>query len=254
MASDPGALPIPDPKRHESKRVAQMFGSIAPSYDLLNHLLSLNVDRLWRRAAVKSLAPEPGGFYLDLCTGTGDLAFSLLKRVPARVLGVDFSGPMLDLAREKARRRGASGFCPARGDAMCLPLRAASVDGAMVAFGVRNFENLERGLGEMARVLRSGGRAVILEFSEPRGRLFGAVYRWYFRALLPRIGRLVSGSSGAYAYLPASVEAFPDAEALAGLFDGAGFEVLRQRPLTGGIATLHILRRTATGSPGGGGA
>ncbi len=239
---------LPDPGRREGALVAQMFNAIAPTYDLLNHLLSLNVDRYWRRAAIRTLDPQPGRLYLDLCTGTGDLALALLRKAEARVLGVDFSRGMMLLARQKAGDEPRLGL--AQGDALGLPLSDASVDGLMVAFGVRNFEDLDAGFREMARVLKQGAKGVILEFSEPRGRLFGAVFRLYFRRILPVLGRVISPSSGAYNYLPASVSRFPDAQGLRDRFEAAGLRVRSQRPLTGGIATLHLVEKS--GEAGGG--
>jgi len=234
---------LPDPERREGALVAQMFNAIAPTYDFLNHLLSLNVDRYWRRVAIRTLEPVSGGVYLDLCTGTGDLAVALLKRASARVVGLDFSRGMMARAIRKAGAGSALDLV--QGDALDLPLADRCVDGAMVAFGVRNFEDLDRGFLEMARVLRPGGRAVILEFSEPRGRLFGSLFRFYFRRVLPVLGRLISPSSGAYNYLPASVSRFPDSEELKGRFKRSGFLVRSQRPLTGGIATLHCVEKPA---------
>ncbi len=232
---------LPDPGRREGALVAQMFNAIAPTYDLLNHLLSLNVDRYWRRAAIRTLDPEPGRLYLDLCTGTGDLALALLRKAGARVLGVDFSRGMMLLARKKAGDEPRLGL--AQGDALVLPLAADSVDGLMVAFGVRNFEDLDAGFREMARVLKPGAPGVILEFSEPRGRFFGALFRFYFRRILPVLGRIISPSSGAYNYLPASVSRFPDAQGLRQRFEASGLRVRSQRPLTGGIATLHHVEK-----------
>lgn len=216
-----------------------MFGAIAPTYDFLNHLLSLNVDRLWRRRAVKALDPRPGEVVVDLCTGTGDLALALGNR-GARVLGVDFSRPMLEQALRKGRRGGLRFVL---GDALSLPLGDRSVDGVTVAFGVRNFEDLRAGLVEMARILKPGGRLVVLEFSRPRPGLFGSLYRLYFQRVLPAIGRLVSGVQGPYGYLPATVDLFPDAPAFADLLKRSGFGSVAQTPLTGGIATLHVARR-----------
>lgn len=216
-----------------------MFGAIAPTYDLLNHLLSLNVDRLWRREAVRALDPRPGEVVVDLCTGTGDLALALARR-GARVLGVDFSRPMVERALKKKPR---GSLCLALGDALRLPLAESAADGVTVAFGVRNFEDLPAGLGEMARILKPGGRLVVLEFSTPRPGLFGALYRLYFQRVLPAVGRWVSGVRGPYGYLPATVDLFPDAPAFGDLLRKAGFERVVQRPLTGGIATLHTARK-----------
>lgn len=230
----------PDPVRREGNDVARMFGAIAPTYDRLNHLLSLHVDRLWRRRAVKSLAARPGSCVVDVCTGTGDLALALLRRVDLKLVGVDFSLPMLQKAGAK---RGGRRLRRVQGDALDLPLRTGAVDGAMVAFGVRNFQDLDRGLKELARVLRPGGRLVILEFSVPRGRIFAPLFRFYFVRVLPWVGRWVSGVEGPYGYLPASVGLFPTHDAFRERLEEAGFSVESQSPLTGGIATLHVAVR-----------
>ena len=240
----------PDPRRRDGGAVEGMFSAIAPTYDLLNHLLSFNVDRSWRRAAVKAAKASPRMTCLDLCTGTGDLALELLRRVPVVAVGADFSGPMLARAKGKAAARKVP-LPLVRADAMRLPFADASFDRLLVAFGVRNFENLERGFSEMARVLRPGGRAVILEFSMPDRSLFGAVYRLYFGRLLPAIGRLVSGRRGAYRYLAATVEGFPPPAELAKKLALAGLRPCEQRPLTGGIATLHVAERPGKAAPDG---
>jgi demethylmenaquinone methyltransferase/2-methoxy-6-polyprenyl-1,4-benzoquinol methylase len=219
-----------------------MFDAIAPTYDRLNHVLSLGLDVLWRRSAVKALAPVPGGKYLDLCTGSGDLAFQILTRPGARVFGVDFSAAMIDLAREKARRRGAR-LGLVRADALALPVPERSLDGITVAFGVRNFQDLDRGLREMARVLKPGGRAVVLEFSEPRKGPFGFLYRSYFKHALPRLGRLVSGDPGAYSYLPATVALFPGPAELAKRLKSAGMDSVKFRLLSGGAVALYTAER-----------
>ncbi|OYW05433.1 MAG: bifunctional demethylmenaquinone methyltransferase/2-methoxy-6-polyprenyl-1,4-benzoquinol methylase [Acidobacteria bacterium 37-65-4] len=227
-----------------------MFSAIASTYDFLNHVLSLNVDRRWRRIAVSALAPRQGDCILDLCTGTGDLAFALMGRSEARVVGVDFSAGMLAVARRKARERGLP-LPLVQADALALPFSDECFEGAMVAFGVRNFEDLDAGLREMARVLKPGGRLAILEFSSPDRPFFGALYWFYFCRVLPRVGRLVSGADGPYSYLPATVEGFPSPQALAGKLAAQGFQLLAQRPLTGGIVTLHLVekRMGSAGTP-----
>ncbi|MEJ2366965.1 MAG: ubiquinone/menaquinone biosynthesis methyltransferase [Acidobacteriota bacterium] len=200
----------------------------------------MNMDRLWRRKAVKSLSPRDGGAYLDICTGTGDLALAVLARVKCRMLGMDFSRPMLDIARGKAEKRGRRlTLCEA--DALHLPIADASIDGAMVAFGVRNFEDLDQGLGEIYRVLKPGGRAVVVELNPLKGRFFARIFNFYFRHILPRIGRIVSRSDHAYGqYLPPSVEEFPPLEEFGRRMTEAGFRLVRQRRLTGGIAGLTV--------------
>jgi demethylmenaquinone methyltransferase / 2-methoxy-6-polyprenyl-1,4-benzoquinol methylase len=240
----------PDPQTRHGRAVADMFTAIASTYDLLNHLLSLNVDRHWRNVTVRALAPGREDLVLDLCTGTGDLALTLARRTGAGVVGADFSSGMLAVAREKIARRNLR-LPLVQADALALPFAAASFSGAMVAFGVRNFEDLDAGLREMARVLVPGGKLAVLEFSSPDRSLFGHLYQFYFRRVLPLVGRLVSGASGPYTYLPATVEGFPDAAAFAGKLRAAGFEVLEQRRLTGGIATLHLARKSGGAGPSG---
>ena len=215
-----------------------MFTAIAPRYDLLNHLLSLNIDRLWRKAAVARLGWEanPTGTYLDLCAGTLDLAAELARRPQFRgaVLGADFVVPMLARGRSKADRA-----VPVAADALSLPFPDAVFDGAMVGFGVRNLADLDAGLSEAARVLKSGARFVILEFATPRFAPLRAAYLLYFRRVLPAIGRAVSKHTDAYSYLPESVLAFPDPDALAARLTAAGFRNVAYHRLTGGIAALH---------------
>lgn len=232
-----------DPVTRKSRAVAGMFGAIAPTYDLLNHLLSLNVDRRWRKAAARALAPAAGAFYLDLCAGTGDLALAILSREPAAYLvGADFCRPMLERAPAKARQAG-SALHLAEADALNLPFKSGGFDGLAVAFGVRNFEDLDRGFNEMARVIKPGGRAVILEFSQPKSALFGALYRFYFNRLLPWVGRLISRDNHAYGYLPATVARFPGPKELTQKLQEAGFERVSHAPLTFGIAMLTVAEK-----------
>ncbi len=218
--------------------VRDMFTDIAPRYDFLNHLLSLNIDRLWRRAAVDRLGWEanPTGTYLDLCAGTLDLAAELARRPEFHgvVLGADFVVPMLARGRSKAGRAVA-----VAADALTLPFPDAMFDGAMVGFGVRNLADLDAGLSEAARVLKSGARFVILEFATPRFAPLRAAYLLYFRRILPAIGRAVSKHTNAYSYLPESVLAFPEPDALAARLTAAGFRNVAYQRLTGGIAALH---------------
>jgi demethylmenaquinone methyltransferase / 2-methoxy-6-polyprenyl-1,4-benzoquinol methylase len=217
-----------------------MFTAIAPRYDFLNHLLSLNVDRSWRRTAVARLGWEakPDGTYLDLCAGTLDLAAELARRegFRGRVIGADFVVPMLALGRDKAPPPRT---VPVAADALALPFPAARFDGALVGFGVRNLVDLDSGLREAARVLKPGARLVILEFATPRLAPLRAIYLFYFRRILPAIGRLVSKHRDAYTYLPESVLAFPEPEALSQRLTAAGFSRVRFERLTGGICAVH---------------
>jgi demethylmenaquinone methyltransferase/2-methoxy-6-polyprenyl-1,4-benzoquinol methylase len=238
-------------------RVREMFGRIAPRYDLLNHLLSLEVDRWWRRRAARrfqDLLARPGARALDVCCGTGDMMAALCGRAhaSAAIFGVDFSRPMLVRAKEKlgvgapaagrgrpARFAGGAPAFLAEVDALRLPFADGAFDLVTVAFGFRNLADYRAALREMRRVLRPGGAVGILEFSEPGRGLFGALYRFYLRRLLPRVGAAFSGDSHAYRYLQTSVAAFPSAEELAGWMRTAGFTGVEYLKLTGSIACLH---------------
>jgi demethylmenaquinone methyltransferase/2-methoxy-6-polyprenyl-1,4-benzoquinol methylase len=225
-------------------RIRSMFAGIAGRYDLLNHLLSLNIDRYWRWRTTRLAPPAGDGPILDVCTGTGDLALAYDRAARGRipVVGSDFCMPMLLPACDKARRRGAAGrvrFLEA--DTQQLPFADDTFQLVAVAFGLRNVTNTDRGIAEMVRVARPGGRVAILEFSRPRNWLFGPLYRFYFRQILPLVGQLVSRSrDNAYTYLPASVLEFPDGEALAAKLRAHGLTAVRWHPLTFGIATLYI--------------
>jgi demethylmenaquinone methyltransferase/2-methoxy-6-polyprenyl-1,4-benzoquinol methylase len=227
-------------------RVAAMFDAIASRYDLLNRVLSAGVDRRWRTRAVRSLQLTGGESVAAVCTGTADIALAVAEATPgaARVVGIDFSGEMLRLGATKIASRGHAGrILLARGDATRLPLRTAAYDAATVAFGVRNVEQPERGLREMHRVLRPGGRLAILEFSIPSSALVRAVYLPYFRHVLPRIGRVVSGHGSAYAYLPASVRSFIPPATMLSLLADCGFRETKATPLTFGIVTMYTGRK-----------
>lgn len=226
--------------------VRGMFSAIAPRYDLLNHVLSANVDRAWRRRALAALGWEraPAGRYLDLCAGTLDVARALCdtRGFHGEVVATDFAEPML---RAGDAKRAGRRIRPVVADALQLPLPPASVAGAIVAFGVRNLADLDAGLREVHRVLAPGARFVILEFSRPRNPLVRLVYQTYFRQVLPRIGRLVSGHGSAYSYLPDSVAHFPVEEELAERLRRAGFAPVRWESLTFGIAALHVATKGA---------
>ena len=230
----------PTPGAPERAAVRSMFDRIAPRYDLLNRVLSAGTDVRWRRRAVDLLELEPPLRVLDLCTGTADLLVEALSRHPrSSGLGVDLAQGMLARGARKLERRGlASRAWLAGGDGERLPVREASHDAALVGFGIRNVSEPLRALREVHRVLRPGGRFVVLEFGVPEG-LLGRLYRGYFTQVLPRIGGLVSGDRSAYSYLPASVASFPKPDAFARLMQDAGFVAVRVQPLSFGIACLH---------------
>ena len=239
MATADQFRPSEGPER--GRQVRRIFSEIAPRYDLLNHLLSLNVDRRWRRRAVDGLDWEgaPDGTYLDACAGTFDLSLELTGRKDFRgkVLASDFARPML---LEGLPKISESPILPVCGDTLRLPFPDASFQGAMVAFGVRNLSDLSRGLEEFSRILKPGRRLVILEFTEPPNAVLRSLYLFYFRRILPLVGRVVSGHPWAYSYLPESVKEFPGPEALAERMARSGFRETRWELLSGGIAALHV--------------
>lgn len=224
-------------------RIRRMFDGIAPKYDLLNHLLSLNVDKSWRRRVVQRV-PLTTGPLLDVCTGTGDLAFEYDRVCDdnVQIVGADFSGEMLAAAVAKSIRRGSHPRIRfVQADAQQLPFAANEFEVVAIAFGLRNVTDTDRGLAEMTRVALPGGKVAVLEFSRPRHWVLGRAYRAYFRFLLPCVGQLFSRSGDkAYSYLPASVMEFPDGEALAERMRSAGLRDISITPLTCGIATLYV--------------
>lgn len=251
MVRNAGNRAGPPPPRtgQSAAAVRSMFSAIAPRYDLLNHVLSLNTDRRWRRHAVDRLLARgrPGGVYLDACAGTLDLAREIAGRssFSGRVLASDFALPMLARGAGKVDTLPVATVCA---DTLQLPVEEATFDGAVVGFGVRNLADLDAGLGEFARILRPGSPLVILEFTTPAWRPFRALYLLYFRHVLPRIGRIVSRHGSAYDYLPATVLDFPGPQDLASRMRRAGFEEIDWQLLTGGIAAVHVGIRAGQGT------
>lgn len=221
-----------------SNAVREMFAGIAPRYDLLNHVLSLNIDKRWRRAVggeMRTILNRPDAVVLDVACGTGDLSIELKKDARASIVGTDFCRPMLDIAHTKS-----VGSIPyVEGDAMNLPFGDAEFDGVTIAFGLRNLPNVGDGLSELRRVIKPGGKLAILEFSTPIIPGFGRLFNLYFSHILPRIGGAISGSRGAYEYLPESVSKFPDQKNLAEMIRKTGLTNVTYQNLTGGVAALH---------------
>jgi demethylmenaquinone methyltransferase / 2-methoxy-6-polyprenyl-1,4-benzoquinol methylase len=229
----------------QARRVREMFASIAARYDLLNHLLSGNVDKRWRRLVANSLfttLSNREARILDVACGTGDLSLTLFENGQAQIVGIDFCRPMLDIAASKSLRSG-SRIPFVEGDALDLPFGDRSFEAATIAFGLRNLASVEAGFKELLRVLKPGGRVAVLEFSKPKAPVLRSLFKIYFTKILPLFGGLISGSKNAYQYLPDSVARFPDQKELAALMKEAGFEEISFQNLTGGIAALHIGRR-----------
>ena len=223
-------------------KIHYLFSAVAPRYDFLNHFLSLGFDVAWRRVtarALRSVLAQPGSLVVDLCCGTGDLTLALARLSAGKVIGTDFCNPMLLLAHVKVGR-GSRRCLLVESDALVLPFRDNSVDAIAVAFGFRNLADYPRGLREMHRVLKPGGKVAILEFSQVRTPLFGRLFRFYFRHILPGLGNWISGVRGAYNYLQDSVSRFADQQALVAALEGCGFRKVSYRNFTGGIATLHL--------------
>jgi demethylmenaquinone methyltransferase / 2-methoxy-6-polyprenyl-1,4-benzoquinol methylase len=230
--------------RPDAKAVQQMFAEIAPRYDFLNHFLSVSIDRRWRKIAVaraaKCLEGKSNATCLDLCSGTGDLAIELNRRLRTRVVASDFCHPMLVRGLEKVRRVQLEASIPViEADSLALPFTSDTFDIATVAFGLRNLEDTEEGLKEMKRVLKSGGTAIVLEFSRPVVPVFRQLFEFYFHHILPHVGALISGQNSAYRYLPMSVGRFPAQLELAAMMKSVGFKDVGYRNLSGGIAALH---------------
>ncbi len=232
----------PEMMNHDTKTfIGSMFDDIAFRYDFLNHLLSFGIDRFWRKRAIKIISETHiTPRILDIATGTGDLAIAAMKLDPVHITGIDISPKMLELGRKKITKRGLSGKIDLiQGDSENIPFSDNSFDVAMVAFGIRNFSDRLKGLSEMNRVLNGRGMVMVLEFSKPERFPFRQMYKFYFRILLPVIGRYFSKNRIAYSYLPDSVMQFPDNEQFMGLMKSAGFSGVSQKKLTGGIACIY---------------
>ena len=237
----PVVLPDEDSKLSKKGQVAEMFDEIARKYDFLNHFLSLGIDKTWRKKAIREVAKINPKKILDVATGTGDMAITALKSIPGvHITGVDISEGMLAIGREKIKNLHLENAIQLQqGDSEQLVFPNETFDAVMCAYGVRNFEHLEKGLNEMHRVLRPGGKVVILEFSKPKKFPMAQLYRFYFRFILPVIGKIVSKHSRAYTYLPESVAVFPEGQKFTELLTRCGFQQVKAKPLTFGVTTLY---------------
>ncbi len=246
MASDKGStktvvVPYKDSESGKKEQVARMFDNIAPTYDRLNRIISLGIDNYWRWRAIRLLRPIQPKRILDVATGTGDLALACMKLQPEKIIGVDISEGMLELGREKVAKKNLSQFIDLRtGDAENRPFDDNSFDALTVAFGVRNFEHLEKGLKELHRVIRPGGKAVILELTTPKRFPFKQFYEFHTKQLLPRIGKRLSKDDSAYTYLPESIKAFPEGERFTAMLRHSGFPEAKHIPLTFGVCSIYV--------------
>ncbi len=233
------------PDGAKGEQVEQMFDNIAHSYDFLNHALSLGIDKYWRKAALNSLKPYAPQSLLDIATGTGDFALLAAKMLnPRSIIGADLSEGMLSVARQKAMRSEyARNITFQKEDCMALSFADGSFDAITVAYGIRNFENLDRGLSEMLRVLKPGGRLVIIELTTPQKAPMKQLFGFYSRVWMPTVGRLISRDKQAYTYLPATMEAFPQGERMTEILSKAGFTDINFKRFTGGISTLYTAAR-----------
>ena len=225
----------------KKEQVAEMFNNIAGNYDFLNHFLSMGIDILWRKKAIRILGKDNPQHIVDIATRTGDFGLEALSIAPQKITGIDISEKMLEVGREKMKKKKVDHIVEMKlGDSENLPLASDSVDAVTVSFGVRNFENLEKGLAEMHRILKPGCKTVIIEFSKPENFPIKQLYNFYFLNILPAIGKLVSKDPRAYTYLPESVNAFPYGKKFIGIMDKVGYKNVRAIPLTFGIASIYI--------------
>ena len=234
------ALPYSDPKRSKKNQVEEMFDNISSRYDLLNHLLSVNIDKVWRKKAIHRLSSYNPKNILDIATGTGDFAIAAMRLNPLKVTGIDISEGMLEVGRKKVARKGLANYIELlKADSENLPFQNSVFDAAVAGFGVRNFENLNKGLAEIFRVLKPGGTFVVLEFSRPKKIPFKQMYNFYFAKILPVLGRVISKDKRAYNYLPESVNEFPDGDDFIAVLKQIGFVNFSYSPQTFGIATIY---------------
>jgi demethylmenaquinone methyltransferase/2-methoxy-6-polyprenyl-1,4-benzoquinol methylase len=237
-------LPYKEEQSGKKAQVAKMFNNISHNYDFLNHFLSLGIDRGWRKRAIKLLKPLNPGHILDVATGTGDFAIQALNLNPVKVTGIDISEGMLEVGRKKIQKRELSAKVELlKGDSENLAFEENKFDAVTVGFGVRNFENLEKGLSEILRVMKPGAMLVVLEFSRPRTFPFRQLYNFYFKTILPKLGRLISKDNSAYTYLPESVEAFPDGKDFENVLSKVGFKNTTCEALTFGISSIYTARK-----------
>jgi demethylmenaquinone methyltransferase / 2-methoxy-6-polyprenyl-1,4-benzoquinol methylase len=233
-------LPYKDDASGKKKQVARMFDRISEKYDFFNHFLSFGIDVGWRKKAIRLLESQKPKFILDVATGTGDFAIQALQLKPEKIIGIDISEGMLDVGRKKMKLKGYDKIIEMlSGDSENLPFESNKFDAIIVAFGVRNFENLEKGLAEMLRVLKPEGRVVVLEFSKPTKWYFKPIYNLYFKYITPAIGKAFSNDSEAYSYLPESVNSFPDGKDFTAILDRLGYKNTSCKPLTFGISSLY---------------
>lgn len=242
MTASETVKPYHDADAGKKEQVADMFNNISDTYDFLNHFLSLGIDIIWRKKAIRALKAAKPQYVLDVATGTGDFAFEAINILqPTKVVGVDISQGMLDVAKEKISKKGLSDrFEVTLGDSEHLPFDDNAFDAVTVAFGVRNFEDLQKGLADICRVLKPGGKAVVLEFSNPKKFPVKQLYNFYFHYITPLIGRIFSKDHRAYSYLPESVARFPDGKRFTDILHQAGFSQTECRPQTFGICTIYI--------------
>jgi demethylmenaquinone methyltransferase/2-methoxy-6-polyprenyl-1,4-benzoquinol methylase len=237
-------LPYKEQQAGKKQQVARMFDNISHRYDFLNHFLSLGIDKAWRKRAISILKPLQPKMILDVATGTGDFAIQALTLNPDKIIGVDISEGMLEVGRKKMEKLGLTSKVELySGDSENLGFEENKFDAVTVAFGVRNFENLEKGLQEIHRVMKPGAMLVVLEFSRPRRFPLKQFYNFYFKAILPKIGQLISKDKSAYTYLPESVQAFPDGEDFINILKKVGFKNTACQPLTFGISSIYSARK-----------